>query len=123
MARWTLLLAGIAFLGGGIGALLLLLLRRYGATALRRSSFLRLYVELFQGTPLLLWVQLFLVFFGLLLLGVDVSPLLAASLALDVLCQRLSGGDLARLCRRDPARPVGCKRQRSASVFSRRCAM
>ena len=77
-ARWTLLLAAIAFLGGGIGALLLLLLRygqpRFGARVLR------LYVELFQGTPLLL--QLFLVFFGLPLLGIDVSPLLAAGAAL-----------------------------------------
>ena len=79
-ARWTLLLAAIAFLGGGIGALLLLLLRygqpRFGA------QFLRLYVELFQGTPLLL--QLFLVFFGLPLLGIDVSPLLAAGAALTL---------------------------------------
>jgi polar amino acid transport system permease protein len=36
-ARWTLLLSAIAFLGGGIGALLLLLLRygrpRFGAKA------------------------------------------------------------------------------------------
>ena len=79
-ARWTLLLAAIAFLGGGIGGLLLLLLRygqpRFGA------QFLRLYVELFQGTPLLL--QLFLVFFGLPLLGIDVSPLLAAGAALTL---------------------------------------
>ena len=40
------------------------------------------YIELLQGTPLLL--QLFLVFFGLPLLGVDVSPLLAAGLALTL---------------------------------------
>ena len=55
-ARWTLLLSAIAFLGGGIGALLLLLLRygrpRFGAKAVH------LYVEVLQGTPLLL--QLFL---------------------------------------------------------------
>jgi polar amino acid transport system permease protein len=77
-ARWTLLLSAIAFLGGGIGALLLLLLRygrpRFGA------RFLHLYVGLFQGTPLL--QQLFLVFFGLPLLGIDVPPLVAAGLAL-----------------------------------------
>ena len=41
-----------------------------------------LYTELLQGTPLLL--QLFLVFFGLPLLGVDVSPLLAAGVALTL---------------------------------------
>jgi polar amino acid transport system permease protein len=79
-ARWTLLLSAIAFLGGGITALLLLLLRyarwRFGATLVRY------YIELLQGTPLLL--QLFLVFFGLPLLGIEVSPLLAAAVALTI---------------------------------------
>ena len=77
-ARWTLLLSAIAFLGGGIGALLLLLLR-YGRPRLG-ARLVHAYVELLQGTPLLL--QLFLVFFGLPLLGVEVSPLLAAGVAL-----------------------------------------
>lgn len=79
-ARWTLLLSLIAFVGGGIGALLLLLLRfaqpKFGA------RFMNLYVEVLQGTPLLL--QLFLVFFGLPMLGIDVSPLLAAGVALTL---------------------------------------
>jgi polar amino acid transport system permease protein len=78
--RWTLLLAGIAFAGGGISAVLLLLFRyswpRFG------GQFVRLYVDLFQGTPLLL--QLFLVFFGLPLIGIEVSPLLAAGTALTL---------------------------------------
>lgn len=79
-ARWTLLLSAIAFLGGGTGALLLLLLR-YARPRLG-ARFMRGYVELFQGTPLLL--QLFLVFFGLPLLGMDVSPLLAATISLTL---------------------------------------
>jgi polar amino acid transport system permease protein len=79
-ARWTLLLAAIAFAGGGIAALLLLLLR-YARPGLG-AKFVNLYTELFQGTPLLL--QLFLVFFGLPLLGIEVSPLLAAGLALTL---------------------------------------
>jgi len=79
-ARWTLLLSAIAFLGGGLGALLLLLLR-YGRPRLG-AKFVHLYVEVLQGTPLLL--QLFLVFFGLPLLGVEVSPLLAAGVALTL---------------------------------------
>src|ERR1041385_5595112 len=79
-ARCTLLLAAVAFVGGGIGALLLLLLR-YGRPKFG-GRFLHLYVELFQGTPLLL--QLFLVFFGLPLVGIDVSPLLAAGVALTL---------------------------------------
>ena len=42
----------------------------------------RTYIELFQGTPLLM--QLFLVFFGVALLGVDISPWLAAAIALTL---------------------------------------
>jgi len=79
-APWTLLLSAIAFLGGGIGALLLLLWR-YAQPGLG-GTFARLYTELLQGTPLLL--QLFLVFFGLPLLGVDVSPVFAAGIALTL---------------------------------------
>jgi len=79
-ARWTVLLSVIAFVGGGIGALLLLLLRyarpRFG------SGFMRVYVEFFQGTPFLL--QLFLIFFGLPKLGMDVSPLMAATIGLTL---------------------------------------
>ena len=79
-ARWTLLLAAVAFVGGGIGATLLLLWR-FGAhkVGLRITT---LYIQLLQGTPLLL--QLFLVFFGLPLLGVEVAPLAAASIALTL---------------------------------------
>ena len=77
-ARWTVLLSAIAFLGGGSLALLLLLTRF--AFPGWGSQLIYYYVELFQGTPLLL--QLFLVFFGLPLLGIEVSPLLAAGIAL-----------------------------------------
>jgi polar amino acid transport system permease protein len=79
-ARWTLLLASIAFIGGGIGATLLLLWR-YGAprVGMRITS---IYIQLLQGTPLLL--QLFLVFFGLPMLGIDVAPLTAAGIALTL---------------------------------------
>lgn len=77
-ARWTVLLSAIAFLGGGIGALLLLLLR-YARPRFGRP-FMHVYVEFFQGTPFLL--QLFLIFFGLPKLGIDVSPLMAATIGL-----------------------------------------
>lgn len=79
-ARWTLLLSVIAFVGGGLGATLLLLLR-YGAPKAGRIA-TSLYIQLFQGTPLLL--QLFLVFFGLPMVGIDVSPLMAAGVALTL---------------------------------------
>jgi len=79
-ARWTLLLSAIAFLGGGIVGLVLLTLR-VGRHELARKS-VTLYIEAFQGTPLLM--QLFLVFFGLPLFGLDVSPWLAAAVALTL---------------------------------------
>lgn len=79
-ARWTLALSAIAFIGGGLGAGLLLLLRyAFNGRAARAVNW---FTALIQGTPLLL--QLFMVFFGLPLLGVDVSPLLAAGVALTL---------------------------------------
>ena len=79
-ARWTLLLSLTAFCGGTLVTLPLLLLR----LTRRRwpQRLVRGYTELFQGTPLLM--QLFLAFFGLGLLGIDVSPWSAAALALTL---------------------------------------
>lgn len=76
--RWTIALSLVSFVGGGIvGALLLFL--RIGASRIARL-FAKGYIELFQGTPLLM--QLFLAFFGLGLFGVDVPAWLAAGVAL-----------------------------------------
>ncbi len=79
-AKWTVLLSLIAFLGGGLVGVPLLVMRVSGRQWLAIS--VRLYIEFFQGTPLLM--QLFLVFFGLGLAGLDVSPWLAAGLALTL---------------------------------------
>lgn len=79
-ARWTLLLSLTAFIGGTLVAMPLVMVR-----LLRRrwpNRLIRVYIELFQGTPLLM--QLFLAFFGVALFGVDVSPWTAASLALTL---------------------------------------
>ncbi|EPO8464422.1 amino acid ABC transporter permease [Yersinia enterocolitica] len=73
-ARWTLLLSLTAFLGGTLVTLPLMLMRLSRWRWMTR--FVRGYTELFQGTPLLM--QLFLAFFGLALLGIDVSPWAAA---------------------------------------------
>lgn len=79
-ARWTILLSLTAFVGGISVGLLLTCLR---LTRRKPLQFLvRGYVELFQGTPLLM--QLFLVFFGLSLLGYDISAWGAAALALTL---------------------------------------
>ncbi|EKO3409977.1 amino acid ABC transporter permease [Vibrio fluvialis] len=79
-ARWTVALSLIAFVGGGLLGLFITLLR-----STRHSVFtgvIKLYVELFQGTPLLM--QLFLAFFGLSLVGVEVSAWTAAVLSLTL---------------------------------------
>ena len=77
-ARWTVLLSLTAFLGGTLVTLPLLLGRLSRHVWLHRL--IGAYTELFQGTPLLM--QLFLAFFGLALLGIDVSPWTAAAFAL-----------------------------------------
>ena len=79
-ARWTVLLSLIAFAGGAVTGLLLTLARVSKYPLLRLLA--RGYIELFQGTPLLM--QLFLAFFGLSLAGIEVSPWVAASLALTL---------------------------------------
>ena len=77
-ARWTIALSLVAFLGGGLVGLALLVLRQWGRAGLGRA--VALYVQVFQGTPLLM--QLFLAYFGLALFGLDVSRWTAASVAL-----------------------------------------
>ena len=79
-ARWTMLLSAIAFAGGGFVALVLLVIR-IGPSKLARNL-ISLYVELFQSTPLLM--QLFLVYFGLPKLGIEVSAWLAAAVCLTL---------------------------------------
>ncbi|CAG9268476.1 amino acid ABC transporter permease [Paraburkholderia unamae] len=77
-ARWTVLLSLVSFATGGAAGLLLLVMRVSNSFVLR--SVVRIYIEVFQGTPLLM--QLFIVYFGLPLLGIDVSAWTAATLGL-----------------------------------------
>ena len=77
-ARWTVVLSLIAFVSGGIVGLFVLIARVSHNRWLRGACMA--YIELFQGTPLLM--QLFLFFFGVALFGVEVSPWIAAWLAL-----------------------------------------
>ncbi|KOF53589.1 MULTISPECIES: amino acid ABC transporter permease [unclassified Achromobacter] len=90
-ARWTVALSLVAFAGGAVAGLLVLMLRTSRARPLARLAWC--YIELFQGTPLLM--QLFLAFFGLSLAGVEVPPWLAASAALTL----WSGAYLAEIWR------------------------
>lgn len=77
---WTVALSAIAFVGGGLVGLAVLFLRTSRVTALRLAT--QGYINLFQGTPLLM--QLFLCFFGLAALGIEVSPWVAAGVALTL---------------------------------------
>lgn len=79
-ARWTVALSAIAFVGGGLVGLALLVARIARWPGARRG--VGLYVQLFQGTPLLM--QLFLAYFGLALMGLEVSAWFAAGLALTL---------------------------------------
>jgi polar amino acid transport system permease protein len=79
-ARWTVVLSLVAFIGGGLVGLALLLLR---VSKLRGArTFVSGYVQLFQGTPLLM--QLFLAYFGLALFGFKTTAWFAAALALTL---------------------------------------
>ena len=77
-AKWTIALSLIAFIGGALGGLLVALARTSGRPVLRGIA--SVFVQVFQGTPLLL--QLFLIFFGAPVLGFDINPWVAAGTAL-----------------------------------------
>lgn len=77
-ARWTIALSLIAFAGGAVGGLLVALARTSDNKLLSAAA--TVFVQVFQGTPLLL--QLFLIFFGAPVLGIDINPWVAAGAAL-----------------------------------------
>lgn len=77
-AKWTLALSLIAFVGGAILGLVIALARTSESKAARGVAVT--FIQVFQGTPLLL--QLFLIFFGAPILGLDINPWIAAGIAL-----------------------------------------
>jgi polar amino acid transport system permease protein len=78
--RWTVVLSLIAFVGGGLVGLALLVARLSGKRGV--EPLVGGYVQLFQGTPLLM--QLFLAYFGIALFGINTSAWVAASVALTL---------------------------------------
>jgi polar amino acid transport system permease protein len=86
-ARWTVGLSAVAFVGGAIGGAVI--------AVARVSSFAPLgllatgYIQLFQGTPLLM--QLFLAYFGAGILGVDVGVWGAAVFAFTLYASAFLG--------------------------------
>jgi polar amino acid transport system permease protein len=79
-AKATLALSAIAFVGGGLGGLLVAMLRTSEFKPLRVTA--AAYIDSFQGTPLLM--QLFLVYYGLPVFGLNVGPWFAVSLGLTL---------------------------------------
>jgi polar amino acid transport system permease protein len=79
-ARWTVALSLIAFVSGGAVGMALLFARVSGNPWLTVPA--KIYIEFFQGTPLLM--QLFICFFGASLIGLQVSPWVAAWIALTL---------------------------------------
>lgn len=79
-ALWTIALSLLAFLFGGIVGLAVALMRTSRSAWVRRVS--GLYVQIMQGTPLL--IVMFLAYFGLSVLGFNLPAIVAASLSITV---------------------------------------
>lgn len=77
---WTVILTALAFVFGGLAGFGVMLARTARRRWVRRVSLVL--VQAVQGTPLL--ILIFLVYFGLGIFGIDVSPLFAAGLALTL---------------------------------------
>jgi polar amino acid transport system permease protein len=76
-AMWTAGLSVIAFGGGGLLGFLVALARVSSSGALRTAA--AAYIQVVQGTPLL--VLLFLIYFGIAILGFDQVPAIIAAAA------------------------------------------
>jgi polar amino acid transport system permease protein len=79
-ARWTVLLSLASFVSGSLAGLIILQARIAKSAWFNRPA--AIYIAVFQGTPLLM--QLFLVFFGLPLLGFRVEAWTAAMIGLTL---------------------------------------
>ena len=75
--KWTVALTIIGFIGGGIFGLLVALARTAESKALQRAT--TGYIAIFQGTPLLM--QLFVVYYGVALIGLNVDAWIAVAIA------------------------------------------
>ncbi|MDQ1184149.1 amino acid ABC transporter permease [Agrobacterium larrymoorei] len=75
--KWTIALTLIGFAGGGVFGLLVALARTAEAPSIRRAT--AGYIAVFQGTPLLM--QLFVVYYGVALLGFNIDAWIAVAIA------------------------------------------
>jgi polar amino acid transport system permease protein len=79
-AGWTLVLSLMAFVGGGLLGFIVALCRISPNRTLRWASIA--YVQLIQGTPLL--ILMFLTYFGLSILGLSLPAIVAAGLSMTI---------------------------------------
>jgi polar amino acid transport system permease protein len=79
-ARWTVILSLLAFFGGGALGLVIALLRICPVKPLRQA--MAGYILVMQGTPALM--QLFVVYYGIGLVGIRPDPWVAAAYAFTV---------------------------------------
>ncbi|WP_273794473.1 amino acid ABC transporter permease [Brucella intermedia] len=79
-AKWTVILSLLAFTFGGLGGLVVAL----GRTSAKRwlRYLMATYIQIFQGTPLL--IQLFFFYFGLPILGIRVDIWVALIIGLSL---------------------------------------
>ncbi|MFB4376116.1 amino acid ABC transporter permease [Agrobacterium sp. CR_3] len=75
--KWTLALTLIGFIGGGIFGLCVALARVADRPTVQRAS--AAFIAVFQGTPLLM--QLFVVYYGVALAGLNVDAWVAVAIA------------------------------------------
>lgn len=99
-AAWTLGLSATGFVGGGLLGFLVAL-GRIAPSRLCRGL-VGIYVQLIQGTPLL--ILMFLAYFGLGIMGFDVPPLAAAGLAMTIYTSAYLGRSGAVRCSPCPGR-------------------
>jgi len=85
--RWTLALAAMAFVGGGLLGLVVALTRVVRFAPLNVAG--ATYTTVVQGTPLLVWI--FGLYFGLAIVGFDVPAWTAAAVAFSVYASAFLG--------------------------------
>ncbi|MBY3238110.1 amino acid ABC transporter permease [Rhizobium sp. 25PS6] len=78
--KWTVVLSAVAFVCGGIAGLGVALARASGIPLLERVT--AGYIAVFQGTPLLM--QLFVVYYGLALVGLMLDAWVAVAIGLTL---------------------------------------
>ncbi len=77
---WTVVLSALAFVLGGVAGFFVMLARTSTMRWLRRLALV--YVQFIQGTPLL--ILMFVIYFGLGVVGIEVPPLAAASMGMMI---------------------------------------